>query len=97
MKTIWKFPFEITDKQLIEMPAGAHIVHVGFDPNRTPCLWAEVDPGPRVPRVQRTIYVFGTGRELAFGEREVGQHLGTFNDGPFVWHIYAPAQSIFPA
>ena len=53
MKTIWKFPFAVSDKLVIaiEMPKGAKILHVEVQSDwlapglrGQPCLWALVDP-----------------------------------------------------
>lgn len=92
MNTIYKFPFEITDMQEIEMPMAAQIIHVGLDPSGAPCLWAEVDPY-EAPTILRTIAVIGTGNPLDFGGRDhtSARHLGSFVQGHFVWHIYEVA------
>jgi hypothetical protein len=87
MDTIYKFPFEITDMQEIEMPMAAQIIHVGLDPSGTPCLWAEVDP--TAPATHRKIAVIGTGNPLDFGhDYTSARHLGSLVQGPFVWHVY---------
>lgn len=89
MQTIWKFPFAVTDEQTIDMPAEAEIIHVGLDPHGDPCLWAAIprtDAGPE----HRLIEVLGTGNPIPDrdGERV---HLGSFTQGPFVWHIFEVA------
>ena len=84
MNTIWKYPLEITDYQEIEMPQGARLLHVGLDPAGVPCVWAEVVTDSR-PKKIVPLYVVGTGNPVPFGASE---HVGSFNDGPFVWHVY---------
>jgi hypothetical protein len=50
MKTVAKFPLEVSHLMEIEMPRGARLLHVGVARAR-PCLWALVDdPGPTVVR-----------------------------------------------
>lgn len=88
MKTIWKFPLDLTDKQTIRMPREAQplAVQVQFD---TICLWAKVDT--EKPMEDREIRIEGTGHELDdmgdFAERE---YIGTVqtSQGAFVWHVF---------
>jgi len=79
--TIWKFPIEIKDKQIVPMPKGAKIIKAGLDPTGHPCIWAVVDVNKKP--VNREIYVYGTGQEI---QRE--NHIGSFIDGSFVWHVF---------
>ena len=82
MKTIYKYPIEITNKQIIEMPCNYKLLHVGLDPEGNPVLWAEVytsSPTALVP-----IYVIGTGHPVP----EETKHIGSFVQIPFVWHVY---------
>ncbi len=81
--TIWKFQFDIGDAVEIEMPGDdAHILHVecqmGF-----PCVWAMVDPEKAL--VTRRFRLFGTGHPIT---DVVGKHVGTFQQGPLVWHMF---------
>lgn len=86
MKTIWKYPLAVANDQVISMPAGARILHVGMQ-GETPCLWAEVSPSNRITR--RPIRIYGTGHELP---NNPGQHLGSFtmHGGALVFHAYEP-------
>jgi hypothetical protein len=43
MKTIWKFPLEITDRQIVEMPHECAPLTVQMQNDRL-CLWAIADP-----------------------------------------------------
>lgn len=81
MKTIYKYPIKITYHQTIDMPDGAKIIHTGVDPIGQACLWAEVQPAN--PAIPRSILVVGTGSLLP-----VGNHLGSFTQGPYVCHVY---------
>ncbi len=47
------------------------------------CIWAEVDTDSK-PVVEH-LHVVGTGHEVPAD----AAHLGTWLDGPYVWHLYA--------
>ena len=83
MKTIWKFPVEITDYQTIEMPANAQILAVQMQ-GSTPQLWAIVHPEAQVEK--RYFRVYGTGHRVD----QVGNFIGTFqmHGGSLVWHMF---------
>jgi hypothetical protein len=83
MKTIYKYPIKITDEQEIQMPAHANVLHVGLDPQGTPCLWAMVDTAKPMEPV--SVLVVGTGNPMPF---EPLRHVGSFVQGPFVWHVF---------
>ena len=83
MKTIYKYPIKITDEQEITMPQGAKVIHAGRDPEGTPCVWAQVDTEAKPEPV--SILVYGTGNPMKY---EPLAHVGSFNQGPFVWHVY---------
>ncbi|AHJ10769.1 hypothetical protein P106B_86 [Rhizobium phage vB_RglS_P106B] len=90
MKTIYKYPLEIADYNTILIPGGYEylkIVHVGRDPYGTPCIWAEVDTA--YPTMPVTAYIVGTGHPLPNPEQlRVPQHIGSFVERVFVWHVY---------
>ena len=84
-KTIYKYPLVIDDEQTIDLPFEAKVIHVGYDPAGTLCVWAEVNPNnPPQPHV---FYVRGTGHPFTGQE---GQHIGSVVDSLnfLVWHIY---------
>lgn len=83
MKTIYKYPLNLADRQSVDLPENSKILHVDFDPNGQICLWAEIDTDKVQQR--RTIYIFGTGHDI---DREDVAHIGTVKDGPFMWHFY---------
>lgn len=80
--TIWKYAISMTETQVIQMPAGAQILHVGQQ-QRNLCLWAMVDP--QFPCEDRTIEIVGTGNPMASRRRK---YLGTAWIDPFVWHVF---------
>lgn len=84
MKTIHKYPLEISDKQTIKMPSGAKVVAIQCQ-NDIPCIWAEVETDN--PMMNRRIHIFGTGGPI---ETENLKYLGTVQQygGGLVWHIF---------
>lgn len=85
-RTIWKFPLHVIDEQIVEVPADAVALSVGAQGNYL-CLWAEVDPDR--PRVERRVYVQGTGNPLQVNlQVNRAQFVGTVQMPPFVWRVY---------
>ncbi len=84
MKTIWKFPFQITDHQVIEMPAFSQLLTVQMQ-HGEPCLWALVNPDAR--KVDRHIIVHGTGHQV---ESEAEAYVGTVqvHGGQLIFHVF---------
>lgn len=83
MKTIYKYPIQITDEQEISMPQGAEVIHAGLDPQGTPCVWAMVDTQNKPEPV--SILVYGTGNPMTYTP---DRHVSSFTQGPFVWHVF---------
>lgn len=84
MKTIWKYQFEIVPVFGITVPKGAVVLSAQMQGD-VPCLWALVDT--RRELVARRFYLFGTGNNLP-EETTAYSHLDTFQQGPFVWHLF---------
>lgn len=84
MITIWKFPFEVQDCVKIAVPSGAKPMHVGLDPHKQPCVWCEVDTDAAPSELD--VFIVGTGHPVEMGIR--GAYFASFNQGPFVWHVY---------
>lgn len=85
MKTIWKYPLNLSDGQQVhKMPKGGTVlcVHMQYG---LPTLWAEVDPDEAME--PRYFQVHGTGHPVANG----GVFVGTAVGNHFVWHIYEHA------
>ena len=82
-KSIWKFPFEVTDEQEIKMPIGAQILSVQMQGDK-PCIWVLVDTTAQ--KENRTVQVFGTGNPVS----NEGKYIGTFQmcDGARVFHTF---------
>lgn len=85
MNTIWRFETEVRGDDLtIAMPTGAQVLHAraaAFG-GLTLTVWAVVDP--TAPAEPRPFCIRGTGHPLG----DVGTHIATSLDGPFVWHIF---------
>lgn len=80
-RVIYKYQLAPT-KGIIDMKAGARLLHAGFDRRGTLCVWAEIDID--APGARRLLEVVATG-ELY--DVENGVHVSTVVDGSFVWHV----------
>lgn len=83
MKSTWKYPLSITDRQIVSMPQGAQILTVQVQ-HDTPCLWALVNS--ENPLQARGIQIFGTGHPAS----NAGEYIGTFQvaGGSLVFHVF---------
>lgn len=84
MRTIWKFPLEVTDLQTIQMPVDAHFLSVGQQDDEL-MLWALVDPENQL--IPTTFAIYGTGHPIGAAESDE-YHVGTVQVGPYVWHVF---------
>lgn len=84
MRTIYKYPFDVTDVVELQLPRGAKALHIDTQGGLA-CLWALVDPEAPPERV--AFRVVGTGQPLPDGVR-AQDYLTTFFHGPFVWHAF---------
>lgn len=84
--TIWKFPIEIEDVQVIKTPIHSAIIAAQFQRGEL-CLWVEVQEGA-VETEEHTIEIHGTGNPMPTGVKRryiaTVQMLGV----GLVWHIY---------
>jgi hypothetical protein len=93
MRTIWKFPIAITDEftipdeQELTLPEMAQLLKVGLDPTGSPCAWFQVHTN--APKIKTKLFVVGTGNPMP-DEVNFAHYRGSFNHGPFVWHVYMP-------
>ena len=89
MKSIWKFPIEITDEQKVFMPRTAKILSVQVQQG-TPCVWALVDTEEQ--KTERTLVVHGTGHPCVCDSSEF---VGTFQvaGGSLVFHLFEKKES----
>lgn len=82
MNKIWKFPFEITDDVVIEMPEMPLPLSVQVQDGK-PTIWAIVNP--EAPKVKKRFFVYGTGHPI---NDEGKAYLGTIQHQGFVWHVF---------
>ena len=84
MKTIWKFPFEITHHFALMLPDGASFLSVDMQ-RGTACMWFLVDRTAEC--VERLFELRGTGHPFDGTE---GEYLGTFQvlNGDLVFHLF---------
>lgn len=84
MRSVWKFPFSVSDWCEFPMPVGAKILHLAVQ-HGDPCLWAEVDSD--APTEMRTFRTYGTGHAMGYHNQH---YVGTYmvQDGALVFHVY---------
>lgn len=86
MSAIWKYPLELQDRQIVQMPDGAELLHVA-DQDGVLCVWARVDE--QRPPTDRIIYVRGTGHPVERkADGEIHRYVGSAQQGYFVWHVF---------
>ncbi len=84
MKTVYKYPFLLEDRQLIGLPKGAKPLTVQLQGGQL-CLWVLVDD--KVTDVDPFYFaVCGTGHPIP--TLADIQYLATVQTGPLVWHIF---------
>jgi hypothetical protein len=84
MKTIHKFPLDITDAQILSVPISPEPLHVGLDPAGDPCIWMLVDTAQE--KYPFTVYMVGTGQPCPYSVKE---YVGSIHQNPFIWHVFA--------
>jgi len=84
MHHIFKYPLEVTNRQIIQMPKGADILCIQVQKG-LPCLWVNVNDKHELQ--DYIIETFGTGHNVNFGVRK---YIGTYqlNGGSFVGHVF---------
>jgi len=83
MRKIYKYNLFHNSSCPVILTRTGKIVHVGFDPLGIGSIWIEVEPDSDM--VNRQLYIVATGGELPDAATN---HVGSFVDGQFVWHIY---------
>lgn len=85
MKTIWKFPLEVVDKQILRMPMQAEHLSVQRQRDQI-CLWSLVDK--TLDMQEYLVEVVGTGHPMPPGDR-FRKYVGTVQVvGELVWHVF---------
>lgn len=91
MTTIWKYPLDLKDEQVVKMPQGAQILSVQRQFGNL-MLWALVDS--KAPSESREIIIAATG--APFPNVGIARHIGTVQmlDGALIWHVFEKAKKV---
>ena len=84
MLKIWKYELELASQQVLSLPPGADILHVG-EQNGKLCMWVLLDARSTVV-TDRRIGIVGTGQEIATDAKR--EHIGTVQIAGYVWHVF---------
>lgn len=85
MKTVWKYPITRAPRFELLMPQDAKILCLQVQ-DGTPCIWAE---GYSEDEEElRQFCTVGTGHAVP----PAVTYVGTWQDGPYVWHVYERAR-----
>lgn len=85
MKTIYKYdlPNVTNTKFILSLPKGAKFLCVQTQRDK-PKMWFIINPDKPVEQV--VFRVIGTGIDIEDNFND--EYLGTFQEGPFVWHLF---------
>lgn len=86
MRKIYKYDLPVMDVAEVSLPAGAEILKIEAQRGMA-CLWALIDDLQRPEK--RTFLIVGTGNPVP-DEATKETHVATFQQGPFVWHVFEP-------
>ena len=84
-QTIWKFPLEVADEQMVEMPKNAEILSVQNQKGKA-VLYAMVATSNETEK--RCIITLGTGHTMPEGFRLVYIGSVSFYDGKIIFHYF---------
>jgi hypothetical protein len=85
MLKIYKYPLQLTDEQVVQMPGGAKILSTALDPRGNLCVWALVNP--ELEMVDRLFMIIGTGNPTP-DCIEWAEFVGTVRQEVFMWHVF---------
>lgn len=88
-RKIYKYPIPDSGRGnfSINYPFGGKIVHVGIDEkDGNPYIWVEFAEEEEKNHVSHNFCIIGTGRMFECSTDCI--HIGTFQENPFVWHLY---------
>lgn len=85
---IYKYPFDLDKRSFeLQLPIDHKVLTVQMQIDIA-CMWVMLDP--MCPTQKYTFYINGTGEPMQVNANgSVGRYLGTIQDGPYVWHIFA--------
>jgi len=84
-RTIQEFPLSLVERQIIEMPIGAHFLSLQSQGGAL-TLWALV--AIQLPLRSVEVTIIGTGYPAPEGVG-VTSYVGTTQQGAMVWHVFA--------
>jgi len=84
VKNIWKYPFPVSYKFMVEMPSGAEVLSVQLQGELT-CMWVLVDPD--AAKVKRLFHVYGTGHPIP-DHTSRRRFIGTWQYLGLVFHLF---------
>lgn len=86
MRTVWKFPLAIVNRQSIKIPTTNEFLCVQMQ-RGIPCIWAKVDPYS----IETFIWVVIHETEHDVSDTEDMTYLGSFQtaDGNVIFHVWA--------
>lgn len=89
MTTIWKFQLPRHPGSFIREMPKAFVLSVQMQADQ-PVMWAAVNPNAPM----RTHYFITVGTGFQFESTLNDRFIGTYQDGPFVWHFYDRGESV---
>lgn len=96
VSTIYKYHL-LYDRRVKTSPLiDPKVLHVGFDgaDDKHAYVWVQNTIGPEPTAAITTVLNFriiGTGHQ--FAPADAGQHVGSFVDAPFVWHVFCKEEA----
>ena len=86
MKTVYKYPLNITDRQWVHMPRGCQVLKVAMQ-DRVLTAWALVDTASDL--APREFLIFGTGSPCDIPTHRPYQYIDSVFEDHGVWHVWA--------
>ena len=82
MSTIWKYKLSVGENE-INLPSYNQILTVQLQ-NEEPYVWVLLDPKEKTYPMLFDVY--GTGHTIE--DSQFKHYIGTWQDGPHVWHLF---------
>lgn len=82
MDTVYKYELELTERQVLSLPADARILDIQVQ-NESLCAWVKLDT--EKPERERVILIVGTGNRAPHNAQK---HISTVQMNGFVWHFF---------
>lgn len=92
-KTVYKYPLEIEDEQVVFLPTGARILTVQQQNNNI-FLWALVNPTSSNTQAF-TISMYGTGHPIDNSEKMEYINTVQLYSGELVFHVFVKRENLF--